>query len=160
MRSGQTVGEEEEKDEEGASEGGIGEGGEADTGAPSVLYTLLELRRMYSRSIIGIGTEPVPLVRCLLTTRYVRCIGARIVRGRVVTTRKGRGEGVKDGRPCREPNAWYGWLTVLLARCVATTAVMDLAHYWPKHWSSVLPSYTQGSPRTTRSIPNHFPFLA
>lgn len=49
------------------------------------LYTLLELHRMYLRSIIGIGTEPVPLVRCLLTTRYVRGIGTRIDRELAVT---------------------------------------------------------------------------
>lgn len=52
---------------------------------------------MYSRSIIGIGTEPVPLVSCLLTTRYVRGIGTRIDRARLATERRGE----KDGRPCR-----------------------------------------------------------
>jgi len=45
--------------------------------------SLLEnLHGTYSRSIIGIGTEPMPLVRRLLTTRYVRGMGARIDRGR------------------------------------------------------------------------------
>lgn len=65
--------------------------------SPLMFYTLLDLRRMYSRSIIGIGTEPVPLVSCLLTTRYVRGIGTRIDRARLATKRQGE----KDGRPCR-----------------------------------------------------------
>lgn len=97
--------------------------------SPPVLYTLLDLRRMYSRSIIGIGTEPVPLVSCLLTTRYVRGIGTRIDRARLATVRRG---GKKMGDHA-ESDAWYGRLTVLLARCVAAAAVMDLAHYRPEH---------------------------
>lgn len=32
-----------------------------------------------------------------------------------------------------ESDAWYSRLTVLLARCVAAAAVMDLAHYRSEH---------------------------
>lgn len=58
-----------------------------------------------------------------------------------------------------ESDAWYGRLTVLLARCVAAAvaaAVMDLAHYRPEHTGptelcSRLPSCNAGPSRAISS---------
>jgi len=86
--------------------------------------TLLELHRTYSRSIIGIGTEPVPLVRRLLTTRYVRGIGARIDRGRLDRSADVRPRGEKDGR--RRRVGWYGLLGLRCCPLLASRLLLLL----------------------------------
>lgn len=66
----------------------------------SICATRGYVERTLTRSIIGIGTEPVPLVRGLLTTRYVRGIGTRTDRGWVDGVdgkRTGRGEETGEG---------------------------------------------------------------
>lgn len=73
----------------------------------------------------------MPLVRGLLTTRYVRGMGTRTDRG-WVDGKRTVGEDEREGerRPWRESDARS---MVGLQRCwllAAPAAVMDLAHYW------------------------------